>query len=353
MIKGMCVRDPVYDAKDHAMMDRMGAALADLGVEWVRTEMHLGADEAYDYFLKVVAPRHNLKVLMLFGFGLLPELHPLEMNKTVTNHPMYGGGVNAYMVLWLDRAREVARRYGSAIHAIEVLNEHNRLSQDDGPGIPAALVSRLHTKFFRFMRQVDKLDTPMITGGLHTAGSGKPFSPGWISDITYARQVLQSEAFMGYRKRYGVWPLDGLGYHPYPVEIAASNPKSTVVHDDTELIIKRLSQLRVMISSMAGNPKFWITEMGYNAAYAKQSHAGQAAALTEWMHAVSERSDVEATFWFKYEDFPPASGPNAQQWGVTHVPFTMDNEAAGGAKYSGEGKPWPSYEAYKALSNSQ
>jgi hypothetical protein len=114
------------------------------------------------------------------------------------------------------------RTGGPGLDAIEVLNEQNRLPQDNGPMLHPGTVARLHTKLFRFARTVDHVGTKIITGGLHPAGSEKPRSPSWTSDFAYARLVLSSEAFLGYRKAYGNYPLDGFGYHPYPFEIRAT-----------------------------------------------------------------------------------------------------------------------------------
>ena len=61
--------------------------------------------------------------------------------------------------------------------------------------------------------------------------------------------------------------------------------------------------------------------------------------------------EVANVFWFKYEDFPPDSGPRAQHWGVVQIPFTT-GDCPGGACYDLSGKPAVyrgSYFAYREL----
>ena len=67
--------------------------------------------------------------------------------------------------------------------------------------------------------------------------------------------------------------------------------------------------------------------------------------------SLSARGDVANVFWFKYEDFPPDSGPNAQHWGVVQIPFTT-GACPGGACYDLSGTPAVyrgSYLAYREL----
>ena len=356
--RGLVIRDPYYDAGNHAAQDALGATLADLGVTWVRFEFHVAGGDVehdlakYDYFINEVAPRHSLKCLGLLSFGLVDN-DPLDLHApAVPNpHPVYGGGVNPYMAQWLDRARTILQRYNRTAHgvgldAVEVLNEHNRLPVGDGPMIAPQVAARLHTKLFRMARTVDYVGTKIITGGLHPAGTGRVRSPAWTSDFAYARLVLSSEAFLGYKRMYGNYPLDGFGYHPYPVEIRATGSGKGL--RDAQVIIERMTAMRQMINAFGASP-FWITELGYNAAYGKQTQQGQADALRQWMPPILARDDVETAFWFKYENFPPADGPNAQKWGLVHIPFKDDPSAAGGARYEDTGTPTLSYAAYKAL----
>jgi len=64
---------------------------------------------------------------------------------------------------------------------------------------------------------------------------------------------------------------------------------------------------------------------------------------------------VARIFWFKYEDFPPADGPNAQRWGLVRIPFRPPQpgeNCPGGACYALNGEPerWrPAYLVYREL----
>jgi hypothetical protein len=88
----------------------------------------------------------------------------------------------------------------------------------------------------------------------------------------------------------------------------------------------------------------WITELGYNVGYGRQTEVGQADFLGASYRILAARRlpngarEVGVVFWFKYEDFPPDSGVNAQKWGLVHIPF-VDGLCAGGACYRTNGVP--------------
>src|SRR4051794_14468349 len=80
---GMVIRDPWYDfgtnpsypnAANQDFQDTMGATLAHAGVRWVRLDVHIYGNDPIseiaknDYFINEVAPRNNLKVLVLLSF---------------------------------------------------------------------------------------------------------------------------------------------------------------------------------------------------------------------------------------------------------------------------------------------
>jgi hypothetical protein len=299
-----------------------------------------------DYFINVVAPRYNLEVLALLSFGLIAERSPLDMRNNTDDDPMlvdpiYGGGVNSYMRTWLDRARLIVERYEDRIAAYEILNEQNRIPPN-GDGIPALIASRLHTKFYRFAKHVDRReeeawrdDLPIIIGGLHPAGTFEPGDDTYVSDRDYLRGYYASDGFKSYRETYGDWPVDGLGYHPYPLEIRAS------LQSELDLIGSRMQEIRTILADELEDPllPFWVTEIGYNQGYPGQPLRNQALFMRELYRVVGPRPDVEAIFWFKYEDFPPATGPAAQRWGVVSIPFVVNSACPGGACYALDGKP--------------
>jgi hypothetical protein len=386
---GMVVRDPWYDfgtnpalpdRPNYAAQDRMGAVLAEAGVRWVRLEFFIdgqlpeGSDtislthiSRYDYFINEVAPRHNLKVLALLGFGVVRGEGPLDKEKGLIAptavDTVYGGGVNPYMRTWLDRARFIAARYEDKIAAFEVLNEHNRLPAPyPGEQVPPEIAARLHTKFYRFFKYEDRAapasvpswrdEVAIIVGGLHPAGTGPDPEEPLMTDREYLEQLYTSSAFKeffnnplyGNKQRY---PLDGLGFHPYPEEIRIS------LQSSLDLIEGRLNEVRELLLSLdAGELPLWITEIGYNAGYARQSAYGQAMFLRAVFQLLAQREDVAHVFWFKYEDFPPADGANAQRWGIVRIPFTADSRCPGGACYAVDGEPSLrrlSYHVYREL----
>jgi hypothetical protein len=236
------------------------------------------------------------------------------------------------------------------VDAYEVLNEQNRLPPQ-GKAAPASLVARLHTKFYRWLKVPQIPDgaawrdeVKVIMGGLHPKGTLEKGQAGYISDADYLRQLYgynpktglpsSGEPFQEYLTKYGQYPLDGLGYHPYPEEIRLS------LQADADLIDERLTTIRSVLSEVQDpGRRYWITEIGYNAAFKQQNEAEQAAFMRAVYTGLAQRGDVDGIFWFKYEDFPPASGPNAQRWGIVRIPFTESAVCPGGACYQIEGEP--------------
>ncbi len=392
---GMVIRDPWYDVgtnpalpdqPNRVAQDRMGAMLAQMGVEWVRLEFHIvGGDPLveeqvarYDYFIREVAPRYDLKVLGLLGYGLIRGQDPRILGAVTAEHdPIYGAGIDNPKRIWLNRARLIVARYGDAVAAYQVLNEFNRPAPDWQAALPAAQVARLHTTFYRFFHHVDRAapgdqswrdTTPIVLGGIQPAGSGQREAFGYLEDTYYLRQLYASAAFRQYHQEYGRFPLDGLGYHPYPIEIAVSLPATPTPtgatagtqadnrpdpRHDLTLIQQRLDSVRALLTEV-GDPAqpFWLTEIGHNAGYGRQDAATQAAFLRLVYTELAERPDVAKIFWFKYEDFPPAVGPAAQKWGTVVIPFTEDAPCPGGACYDAGGRPTllrPSFWAYREL----
>ncbi len=377
-LRGMVIRDPWYDfgtypgrpnEPDYATQDRMGRILAELGVRWVRMEFLIEGGNPittthvarYDYFINEVAPRHNLKILGLLSFGLLRGVPPCDLASDDTwNDGVYGGGTNYYMQAWLYRARMIVDRYQGRIAAYQVLNEQNRMTPNCDY-IPPVEAARLHTKFYRFFRQVDRDasgmgsqawrdDIPIIMGAIHPAGTRDPDDDDYVSDRQYLREMYQTEAFSSYHTLYERFPIDGVGYHPYPEEIRNS-PQS-----DVDFINVRLGSVRRLLEDIYAEededaPPFWITEVGYNAAFRGQSEEEQAEFMRSALLELAARDDVHTIFWFKYEDFPPASGPNAQKWGVVRIPF-VEGDCPGGFCYDIEGRPSlrrPAFWVYREL----
>lgn len=365
----MVIRDPWYEcsraadgtrAPHVAAQERMAQVLAETGVRWVRLEFFVTdltdptAELAcYDTFINELAPRYGLKVLGLLAFGIVPGVYtPLDIERGLIapvdpgEHPVYGFATNSYMRTWLDNARRIVSRYGPAVHAYEILNEQNRVIGGGGAGIPAGTAATLHTKFYRFVKQVDRgaadawRDTlPIIIGGLHPRGTGEMSDKDYVSDREYIQRYYSSAAFTGFKNaNNGKFPTEGLAYHPYPVEIRLSPQAIT---DDVAVITRRIEALRTTLEAV-GDPHLpvWITELGYNVGYLRQTEAGQMEFLRSAYKALGAQPHMGPIFWFKYEDFPGA--PNApENWGIVRVPFTVDptNACAGGACYDLTGEP--------------
>jgi hypothetical protein len=370
---GMAIRDPWYDfatnptfpgQPNQAFQDTMGANLERIGVRWVRMDFHIEVPLANvnvdqtevisaeiaknDYFINTVAPQHNFKVLALLSFDLLQGTDAHILNTApFTETSKFGGGVNRYTHAWLTRALMIADRYREKIAAYEVLNEENRLPQyvPNGPAgdaIQPAITARLLTKFYRLCKNIDPINenhgcsaaTRIILGGIHPRGTldGKGTN---LTDAGYLSAVYAisdpNSPFMSFKTAHPSlnYPVDGIGYHPYPQEIRLS-PNDALVN-------KGLSRMRTVLNTIDPNQQFWITEVGYNTGFdpdgpknpiPAQTDAGQVAFMRDVYTSLAQRQlgngqpEIANVFWFKYEDFPPATGANAQRWGVVHIPFT-------------------------------
>ena len=415
---GMVIRDPYYDfgtnpqfpgQPNYASEDKMGEILAAAGVRWVRLDFLADPDghvnfAKYDYFIGTVAPRHGFKVLGLLGvatirtwvpFGSQGIYYPYLLNAAPTDlpeHPIYGYGLNQYMVDWLDEALRVAAHYDGSnpqagrVHAFEIFNEVNRLFGDgtnlpDGKllpppyapityaGLNPAYVARIQAKFYRVCKNTDGLhsparcpaDTQIIVGGLHPKGTSKRRTPSQketaaFTDRSYLEAMYRS-AFADYKNAQGSWPVDGVGYHPYPEEIRLTLQS---VYVDTGL-----NRMRALIDTYDPGRPFWITEVGYNIGVTVnkvfQTEAGQAAFMRDVYTSLSmwPQHDVANVFWFKFEDFPRGCDARGkpvgavQQWGIVHIPFTeCDPAYPGGSHYADDGQPSYvrlSYLAYREL----
>lgn len=415
-LMGMVIRDPWFEfdtnpaypnQPNKAFQDRMGAVLAQAGVRWVRMDFRLAAPISEpvtstlvqneiaknDYFINVVAPRHGFKVLGLLAFDLLQGTDANDLNGNTPEdfiESKYGGGVNQYMQAWLDRALAIADRYGDRIAAYQVLNEQNRLPRytPDGPvanAIEPSIVGRLVTKLYRFCRGIEVppnepvhgcREAQIILGGLHPRGTGEEYPiPDDKTDAAYLKAIYADPGSFGtFYERYGRWPVDRIGYHPYPEEIRLSLQEKNMYVD---MGVQRIRQALVE----AGDPcvPTWITEVGYNVGFdvdgprgpiPQQTEAGQAAFLTDVYTSLAARTicggqrEIAHIFWFKYEDFPPADDEYdqkgrlinaAQRWGIVRIPFrtpAQGENCPGGACYDVNGTPALyrlSYYAYREL----
>lgn len=358
----MVGRDPYFEAIggriNKLAMDEMGRHMAQIGVRWVRLDVRMAtpmmasnaaidtAIRPYDYFIKTVAPRHGIKVLLLLNFDLLMGIDANVMaTGPFVNHAIYGPGYNSYMQAWMRRAFRIIQRYGKLVSAIEVLNEANRLPQYSAGGpvgnaVPATAWAQLvttlyqHCNYKMLVRSCN--GTPIILGGLHPRGTDAQGSTPARSDIDYLSDLYASPAFQSAYTTYGRWPVDGIGYHPYPVELAQIG-----VYTQTAAFDRLRTRLIALNDPLR---QIWVTEIGYNVGYASQNEAGQATFLRTTYQTLATRllsngkREIAVVFWFKYEDFPPATGVNAQKWGLVRIPF-VNGGCPGGACYERSGRP--------------
>lgn len=368
---GMVIRDPHYewntnpdypDDVNRAFYDAMGQNLAAAGVKWVRFEFWADEVENFnpdnpleglpleetDYFINVVAPRHDFKVLGLLASNLVRTerwIHPEEIERTDQEMPQcrtykYGCFTNEYMRLWLDRAFAIAERYKGRVAAYEIMNEENRYisPEHSGRGISPQQMARLLTKFYRIFKLNKgpegtfgdwREEVKIILGGLHPnrcqdciTFAGTP-----MTDREYLDAVYKSPSFAEFRNlpaSGGRWPLDGVGYHPYPMEMRYGLLPEPSGASDLYRIPERTRDIRqVMVNNGDVQNKIWVTEIGDRGSPLDPDNMARQAQFMRsvyWM-LWQQREYVQTVLWFKYEDFEVETG--AGNWGiVTLLPRT-------------------------------
>jgi hypothetical protein len=124
---GLVGRDPFFETiagkPNTRSQDTMGRTMSALGVRWVRIDIRIPADYSasdaavdaaiaqYDYFLKTVAPRERLKVLLLVNFDVVMGVDANEMRKgPYTTDALYGPRYNRYMRVWMGRVQRIIKR---------------------------------------------------------------------------------------------------------------------------------------------------------------------------------------------------------------------------------------------------
>ncbi|MBA3945849.1 MAG: hypothetical protein H0X37_14935 [Herpetosiphonaceae bacterium] len=356
---------------------------------------------AYDYFINTVAPRFGFKIIGLLstnlikdasdpnagGGGLLsPELLepakadalPGEGEVTTQCYPdpgpnpinpgyRYGCGTTKAMRIWLDHAFAIADRYGPKIATYEVLNEENRYINGNGQGIDPSALGTLMAKFYRVFKYgtapVSSQIIPpswrnqqvpgwasqinLILGGLQ-AGRCDDCAPGGTTDEQYLDAVYKSAPFQGFKSTPtygGVYPVDGVGYHPYPMEIhlnPESNEPTGIAY--IPLMGPRIEGIAgVMAANGDGAHKLWITEIGDRGDPNDAQDAARQAQFLRMAYSAlwQEHAVVQTVLWFKYEDFDVVH--NDENWGVVRlVPGTTTEYAPSGAVQIYK----PSYYAY-------
>lgn len=363
---GMVVRDPHYEWQtnasypgvNEAFYETMGLYLQQAGVKWVRIEFFAeetgplagSVDTAkYSYFVNTVAPKYGFKVIGLLATPLVrntsgqyldPELIEAGLsNSTCAPNGNAYGFTNQYMCIWLNNAFKVAKAFpynpatGAGVAAYEVLNEENRYLNGGGKGLAPTAVATLLTKFYRVFKSGGpdgslgawRNDVAILLGGLHPDRCDD-CAAGGFNDRQYLDAIYKSGAFQSYRQtNSGRNPLDGVGYHPYPMEMRSGLVPEPTGAVDLFRIPQRIRQIRqVMVNNGDTNNKIWITEIGDRGAPADLDNQQRQA---EFMHSVywmlwQQREYIQTVLWFKYEDFavpadPSATGP--ENWGVVRL----------------------------------
>ncbi|XSG75275.1 glycosyl hydrolase [Herpetosiphon llansteffanensis] len=375
---GIVVRDPAYEwntnpaypnAANQAFINRMFDEIVAMGGRWVRFEFHGTWDgSSYgafnlaqaDYFVSAAHSR-GLKVLALLGTDILrgpqagvqhfdggtvsgniPTSNPDRELNPCPAAPI-GCGVNAYQKAWLERAISIADYYRGRIDAYEIFNEPNFYfalrdatngQQDE---MNPYYLAQTITKLYRILRDASRNDqTPLIVGGLHPLTSSESNR----TDRNYLQALYQATPFSNWANSHnGKYPIDGVAYHPYPAEMR----RLVDDNDFLPLVGPRLDSLVATMRTFDQTSKLWLTEIGTRG---DPTNAGelqrQADFMRQFVATIYSRPEIASWFWFKYEDFPPAS----EAWGVVHINY----DSSGAYDLNGAVSLYkPSFYAYRDL----
>lgn len=359
---GMVARDPFYEFNtdpvnfpnqpNKVALERQAVELASLGVRWIRMEFFADYDgsvrpgeinwEKYDWFIRELAPKYNLKVLALLNVGMV-AYNGETLRTLAFNDPPDGGGSdptdgsNHFIRVFTARAQTIAARYGTAISAYEIINEPNisfDLWLDSGHGSAEIKPERYAALIYNGYRAIKSVNpqAQVIVGGIMI---GSPPEGQDHDQFDYLFQLYVSPWVEKYRAGgfssrtgWNVVPWDGVAVHPYFI-------------DPPELFELLREFARKFRDRGDHKSRLWITEIGHQAV--PPANRGDAptdeeikqadylrALYTGVLGDLELRSIVPHVFWFKYEDFVP--GHYTHNYGLVRL---MENERRDGYHHSG------------------
>lgn len=369
---GIVMRDPFYEFNsdpvnfpmqaNKAALEEQTRELSNAGAKWVRMEFFADYDgtvpageinwDKYDYFIKVLAPKYDLKVLALLNMGIV-SYQGATVRTVAFNDPADGGGAdpndgsNHFIRVFRDRATQVALHYGNAISAFELVNEPN-ISWDlwfDSQWLEAEIKSEryacLLANAYKAIKTVNP-DVDVITGGIMI---GSPPEGQNRNQFDYLYELYTSKWVEKYKtdgnggkKGWNSVPWDGVALHPYWMDAPTL---FTLINDFTRKLRDRGDF----------ESKIWITEVGAAAEAPKnaaempnQAEIDQAYYLNAiyggMLGSEELMRNVAHVFWFKYEDFVP--GNYTHNYGLVRL-----EENDKGDNYSPTGKVLIHKLAYK------
>ncbi len=176
-----------------------------------------------------------------------------------------------------------------------------------------------------------------------------------MTDRQYLDAIYKSTAFQSFRLAYPTrgYPADGIGYHPYPMEMLYGLiPEETAINELYRVPERMDAMRQVMLDNGDVKNKIWVTEIGDRGSPHDADNQQRQADFLRTLYWMlwQKRDYVSTVFWFKYEDF--AVEVETENWGVVRIIPRTPTTACPTCEYDVEGLVEVfklSYQAYKEI----
>jgi hypothetical protein len=261
-----------------------------------------------------IAPRYGLKILGLLGYDILNKDEPADADLQVgriNDPPDQLNGTNPTSRAYAFRTRDIIAHYGDRVAAWEMFNEVNYWA---GVTLVPERMAGLMVYTFGLGKTANP-NAKIIVGAQIDPNDVAPFSPADYLKLLFNSQPVQNYINTPRPAPFdkNPFPWDGIAWHPYYYNV-----------DDAIKSMERLVEQLRAIGDFG--TKIWITEFGMPANMRDRSGCGlgqeqpQAQYLLNFYRqmVLKHINEIEAVFWFKYEDFYDDTG-KIQPYGLVQL----------------------------------
>jgi hypothetical protein len=194
----------------------------------------------------------------------------------------------------------ILRRYGSAFHAVETINEpddwHGGGSHWIHPGWFAILQQRVYTAV---KAEPALAHLIVVSGPLQGFANNQNAAAGYL-----LRVYWEGKTRFGWGQEGTPYPFDGIGYHLYLNDRYYLDPAAQAAAL-TARYHRYIDQMQTVIQEAEGQPRsLYLSEIGFT------SRTGEEETQAENLHTlltlVEQDPTVALAIWFAVQDFPLA-----------------------------------------------